>query len=757
MNPPPYTQHSEDGAAALGSDTQRGTEQEACKYGKNTVVQEPKIRLLDILKKKTTEPMTLLLLFIGVLYSALGIVTGDGLTAIATVAMVFVLLVLVNVWNEYRTNRAISALHRLVPQTSTILRSEQLREPIAMKHLPRTLVWMAVFLAILIPLLGYIRGLPGLQDYPAGAVLYGLALAFAFVPRELPLIIATALGIGSLALSCKGAIVKRMNAAENLGNVSIIATDIAGILTEDKLRVEHLYFDGTIHASREFGENEKSALRTGFLASDTPDNQLSNSMAKAILERLKQVGIDKTAVTSNWILKDELRLDNKQKLVTYIYQYGNSTVALTSGEPEKLLATSNRILLEGQETPLTDELRAEASRAAARMAHAGERLLAFGYRRLHPDESVDEAEREIVFVGIIGFIDPPRLGVPSAIRNCQKAGIRILLITGEHPQTAKTLAGQIGIPNTHVLSAEEMATMPDEVLKEALKITPVFANIAPGDKLRIIQLLRATGETVAVTGTDIDDVPALKKAHIGIAMGTNGADVREAADIVLVDDNLAAIENAISECRRFNGNIRKGIRFYLASKAASALTFMVPVLLGVPLPFAPIQVLVLVLFVDLVASVLFVGEPQERGAMNKPQAPYATFMDERMLRSLLIGALSLTLAVTATYLFTYYSTAEITHARTVAFATLLFSQVFLALNLRTGNTPLFKHGILTNRIMLLWGLLAVFLLAVGTSLSATQAALQITSLGASDWVLVVGVSFLATFWIELKKVLSGKV
>jgi len=715
----------------------------------NTLVQESKIRFLDILKKKATEPMTLLLLAIGILYGALGVVNNDGFTAVTTVAVVVVFLVLVSVWNEYRARRVISAL-----QMVSVLENGRLREQVAMKSLPRTLVWLALFFAVLVPLVGFIRGVPGLQDHPAVAVLYGLALAFALVPKELPLIVATGLAVGSLVLSRKGVAVKRLNAAETLGNVTVIATDIAGVLTEDKLRVEHLYFDGIIHSSREFGENEKSALRTGFLASDVPNAHFSNSMARAILERLQQAGIDKGVITSNWTLKGQLSFNNKRKLATYIYHYGTSTVALSSGDPEKLLALSNRVLLEGQEVSLTDEIRAEASRAAARMAHAGERLLAFGYRRLHTDDPVDEDERELVFVGIVGFTDPPRREVPNVIRSCQKASVRVIVITSGNPETAKAIAGQVGIPNAYALTSNEMAAMTDEALKEALKTTCIFACVAPEDKLRIIQLLRAMGETVAVTGDSVDDVSVLKKAHVGIATACGVNVAKEAADVVLADYGFATIGAAVGEGRRLYGNIRKGIWYYLAGKAALALIFMVPVLLGVPLPFAPIHILVLVLFTDLAASSLFIAEPLERGAMDKP---FVTFMDKCMLRPLLIGALSLFLTVITTYLSAYYSGVDVIHAQTVAFAAWVFGQVFFALNLRSENTPLFKQGILTNRFMLMWALLAISVLVVCVYLPAAQVALQVTGLEASDWALALGVAFATTFWMELKKLLTGKI
>lgn len=864
----PYTQPPQEVASQLGSNLEAGlTGQEAAarlnRYGKNTLTQEREIRFLGILREEITEPMILLLIAIGVIYSLLG-----SLADAATIIIIIILLVLAEVWNEYRAKRSISSLRQLAPPTATVLRNGQpvevetallvpgdvlllkvgqrvpadariveayglevdessltgesfsavkdasavlpestkvtdqtnmvfadtvitrgrakalvvhtgigtelgrihgitkaAKEPKtalqqAMKQLSKTLVWIAIFFAVLIPVLAYVRGINGSAPLSVGdAVLYGLALAFVVIPEELPIIITMVLGVGSIVLSRRGAIVKRLRAAETLGNVTVIATDKTGTLTESKLHIEHLYFDGSFYASSEFKANEKAALRTAYLASDAPNNALGNPMSNAILERLKQAGLDTQSLSSGWVLKSELGFDAKRKLASYIYQYGNSTVILSSGAPERILERSTMILLEGQEAPLTDELRAQASVAAAKMAQRGERLLAFGYHRIAPDAKDEDVERDIVLVGVIGFIDPPRREVPQAIRSCQQAGIRVIMITGDHPETARTIAGQVGINNAKVLTGAEMAALSDDALKQALKSTSVFARTTPEDKLRIVKLLKELGEVVAVTGDGINDAPALKEAHIGIAMGIRGTDVaKEASGMILTDDNFATIETAVSEGRRLYSNLRKGVRYYLACKVALVSIFLVPIILGIPLPFQPIQIIVLELFMDLAASATFVAEPREKDAMKKPPAdPSRKFMDKTMLRPLFLGALSLFLAVTATYLFAYYSTADATYAQTVAFATWMFGHVFLAFNFRSEDTPLSKQGALSNRVMLVWALLVVFVLVAGTYVPVIQSALKITSLTAPDWAIVVAVAFAATFWMELKKMFTGKI
>jgi Ca2+-transporting ATPase len=294
--------------------------------------------------------------------------------------------------------------------------------------------------------------------------------------------------------------------------------------------------------------------------------------------------------------------------------------------------------------------------------------------------------------------------------------------------------------------------MSDETLKEQLRETDVFARFTPEDKLRLVRLLKEVGEVVAVTGDGINDAPALKEAHIGVAMGIRGTDVaKEAADMILTDDNFAALEIAVSEGRRLYSNLRKGVRYYLACKVALVSIFLVPIILGIPLPFAPIQIIVLELFMDLAASSTFIAEPREFDAMKKPPIKRCErFMNRAMLQTLFLGALSLFVAVTVTYLFTWYTTQDVMYSRTVAFATWMFGHIFLAFNFRSDHEPLMKEGrILSNKVMLLWALLTIVALVVGTALLATP--LQITSLSLLDWALAIGVAFAATFWMELKK------
>jgi Ca2+-transporting ATPase len=400
------------------------------------------------------------------------------------------------------------------------------------------------------------------------------------------------------------------------------------------------------------------------------------------------------------------------------------------------------------------------------MAKSGERLIAFGYRRIESmqTQKKQELEHDLVFVGVVGFTDPPRAQVKDAIRACRNAGIKVVMITGDHPETARAVATEVGIDNSRVVTGTELSRITDEDLKRILGETFLFARVTPEDKLRLVRLLRQNGEVVAVTGDGINDAPALKEAHIGVAMGIRGTDVaKETADMILTDDNFATIETAVKEGRKLFSNLKKGVRYYLACKMALVASFLLPIAIGVPLPFAPIQIIVLELFMDLAASATFVAEPEERDIMALPPLnPKERFMNRTMMTTLIKGALSLFMAVSVTFLAAWYLNSGLAAdqrtklAQTVAFATWMLGHVFLALNFRSDREPLSKQGPLSNKLMVLWALIVVFSLIMATGLPVLHDALKITSLSLADWAIVLSVSFFATFWMEFKKILKPR-
>jgi Ca2+-transporting ATPase len=848
----------------LGTDLERGlTTTEAKlrleKFGENTLGEEKKETFWAALKEEAREPMILLLIGVGVLYS----IWGSILDA-ATIFTVIAVLVLSEVYNEWKAEQGIESLKELATPRPLVLRDGKIGEvesaelvpgdvlplsvgeripadsrlyrsyglqldessltgesmpvskisdvvlpestqvtdlsnmvlagtlivqgegmavvattgrntelghiatlteeaeeeetplQVAMEQLSKTLVWIALFFSVSIPVLGYLRGQP-LQTM----ILTGLSLAFAVIPEELPIIITMVLAVGTYALSRRGALVKRLRASETLGSVTIIATDKTGTITEGLMRLGHIYSQDEL-AEPKGNASEQAILEMGVLATRGQTTLASdrfrgfNPMGGAIVDSATSAGasIEELAKRS---LVNELSFDTRTKTASYIYREGAKLRVYMSGAPEAVLARSSKILLDSREVSLSDLGRSHVNEAIERIAEMGERALAVSYKDLSDTEVDSPQESDMVFVCLLSFIDPPRNEVSDVVRMCKEAGIRVVMLTGDHPETAKTIAAQVGIDAREVLTGPNITDMSDADLGKAVKTTSVFARITPEHKLRIVRLLKGAGEVVAVTGDGVNDAPALKEAAIGIAMGVRGTDAaKEAADIVLTDDNFVSIGSAVREGRKIFDNLRKGVKYYLAVKVALVLIFTLPIILNVPLPFAPIQIILLEMFMDLAASSGFVAEGFESNLMTRPpRDPSAKFLDRSTLTGIFASAISLFVAVSFCYLTAYYRSGDLVYAQTVAFSTWIVSHILLAF-VRRSDEPLMRRGLFSNRVMVLWALAAIGLLLAVIYLPFLQGLVRVTALGWFDWATVMAASFVATVWIEAAKYLRVK-
>lgn len=683
---------------------------------------------------------------------------------------------------------------------------------LAMKSLTKWLILVALFFSALIPLLTFLRGQPlqstlinfilfgafqGWVPYwfvlilynPLGyidlstiqnaisslfglnplqqieqLILTGLSLAFVTVPEELPIIITMVLGSGAYALSRKNSIVKKLKAAETLGSVTVICTDKTGTITQNRMTLKRIYSDGHLTEELASKNSHQKILEAGLLSGEAFSTLKSgkaiyrNPMSIAILEAAKKNKINTDKLQKKYQIKDKLVFDRERKMESFIYQNqeDKELYVFSAGAPESIIDKSTKKLENEKETDLTAAEKTKLKEVVSEMATDGERLIAVAYRKLSPQEklSMEQVEKNLVFVGIMGFFDPPRPEVKDAILSCQKAGINVIMITGDHPLTAKAIASSVGIStDAGVLSGAEITPMSDKELEKAVKKISVFARATPEHKLRIVRLLRKQGEVVAVTGDGINDAPALKEAEIGIAMGVRGTDVaKETADMILTDDNFATVETAVREGRKMYDNLRKGVRYYLGVKIALVAIFILPILLGIPLPFAPIQIIVLELFMDLAASATFVAEPAESDIMTRPpRDPKEKFMKRSLQISIFLNAASLFAAVSICYLFVYYRTLNLTTAQTVAFAAWMIGHVFLAFNSRSQREPLYSLGFFSNKIMVAWAILSIAALIVATMVPPIQGVLKITYLEPINWAIAFIVTFACTFWLEAKK------
>jgi Ca2+-transporting ATPase len=866
----------EDVLKGLGTDSEKGlTSQEAKarlgKYGENVLVEEEQESFFDALKEEVREPMILLLISVGVLYGILG---SDHLLDAATIFTVIIILVSVEVYNEFKAEQGVESLKKLTSPTSVVLRdgkpkevpstqivpgdvfllsvgerisadarlirayglqldessltgesfpvlkdaeavvsadaqtpeltnmvfagtlitqgeglsvvtstgkntelgrvselakeAEEPQTPLqeTMEELSKTLVWIALFFSIIIPVFSYIRAYAGgyLSRQPLPTlVLTGLSLAFAVIPEELPIIITMVLAVGTYALSKRNALVKHLKASETLGSVTVIATDKTGTLTENSMKLGHVYMNGDL-VQPSGSADEKGLLEVGILSTHAQATmeyeklRNTNPMGAALISSAETAGLDLNELGS-YVLTDEFSFDNRTKMASYVYEKGNRRIVYSSGAPEAIMEKSSMILLDGEEVDFGDSERNKVTQVVAKAASDGERTMGLAYRVLGAREKREKLVRDLVFAGLVSFFDPPRPEVKGVVATCGEAGIRVIMLTGDHAETAKAIATQVGMANTeNLLTGEQVSSMDDEQLKEALKTTSIFARITPEHKLRIVRLLKDMGQVVAVTGDGVNDAPALREAAIGISMGQKGTDAaKEAADMILTDDNFVSIGSAIREGRKIFDNLKKGTRYYLSVKVALVLIFLLPIFLGIPLPFAPIQIIILEMFMDLAASSGFVAEGLEPDIMKRPpRDPKERMLNKQALTRIFIGAACLFAAVSFCYLLTYYRTGNLVYAQTVAFSAWILSHIFLAFNTRSETEPLVKRGLLSNKVMVVWGLLAIIMLVTVTIVPGLQTLIRTTSLGWSDWLLVVVASFAATSWIEATKLINKR-
>ena len=743
------------------------------KFGPNKIFQASKVSFWGIAKHEVTEPMILLLLVVGFFYSLWG-EFGDAIT----IFVVIFLLVLSEVYNEYRAKKAIASLEKIASPKTKVLRDGQINEinseevvpddililtpgtkiaadakilqsiglqvdesaltgesfpqdkstknpiyagtvitsgegqavvlatgkntkigqtaaalkdikppktalQLAMKSLAGKLVYLAAFFSILIPLIGILRG----QDLRT-MVLTGLSLSFATIPEELPIVITMVLGLGAYTLSKSNFLVKKIKAAEILGNATVIVTDKTGTITENQMKIVSLY-----------PNNEKEILKTAYLAvsqySLSPmDEEIKNKAAELkIGEQMPE-------------LVRQRNLGNGRKSKSVIRKNGEEYELFISGAPEEIFTMCRDI---GDD--INKELAAETAK--------GRRVIAVAYKKINPaqkDFDFVKLEKELNFVGLISFEDPPRDGVKQTISQAAKAGIRTVMVTGDHPLTASFIAKQVGIlTNDKVLTGQDLDNLSDEQLQDTVKSVSVFARTTPEHKYRLVQALQKNGEVVAVTGDGINDALALKGADIGIAMGIRGTDVaKEAAEVVLADDNYITITKGIFEGRKFFDNLQKGIKYYLSVKVALILIFLLPVLLGIPLPFAPIQIILLELFMDLAASAGFVAEPKEKNIfVRPPRNPKEDIINDSVIKDILTKGTVLFVAVTSVYLYARSQNLSLLETQTFAFAAWIFGHIVLAFISRSDRESIFSQGIFTNRVINLWALAAIAFLILG--------------------------------------------
>ena len=543
---------------------------------------------------------------------------------------------------------------------------------------------------------GLLQGQPALLMF-----MTALSLAVAAVPEALPAVITLALGLGARRLGEKNALVRRLPAVESLGSVTYICADKTGTLTENRMTLSVLYADGAEHTELTAALPGLLGQRIGevlALCNDADaDSMRGDPTELALLAGAQAMGCDKRALVQRLPRTGELPFEAERRCMVTLHDGSDGALALVKGAPERVIEGCRDQLTSQGRVAMTDSL----LEAADTMAERGYRVLALAFRDDFTgtgEVSAAELETGWTFLGFAGLIDPPRAGALDAIRECRAAGIVPVMITGDHPATARAIARQLEIADgaSESFTGDELAVLSDDEFEQHVERIRVYARVDPEQKIRIVRALQDRGHFVAMTGDGVNDAPALKAATIGVAMGRRGTDVaREAAELVLLDDSFATIVTAVNEGRRIFDDIRKFIRYTMTSNSGEIWVLVLAPLLGLPLPLLPLHILWINLVTDGLPGLALSAEPAERDAMQRrPRPPEESIFAHGMAGhilwvGLLIGGLTL-----ATQAWTW--TRNEAEWQTMVFTVLVIAQLFHCLAIRSERLSLASIGLFSN-------------------------------------------------------------
>jgi len=552
-------------------------------------------------------------------------------------------------------------------------------------------------ICLLIFLAGMLRGEPVML-----MLLTAVSLAVAAIPESLPAVVTIALALGAYRLARHQALMRRLSSVETLGAISWICSDKTGTLTENRMSVDSLWLQQEPVAP-ETGTREAQQLFTAMLLCNDARQQgeaiLGEATETALLEAALQHGSGMSEFSTSLPRIGELPFESVRMRMTTFHQDGSEVIGYTKGAPEAVLSLCTG-WWENEDKPAWDADKASA--AAAALAAEGMRVLAFAARRWPVQPDAASAENELLFIGLVSLIDPPREEAAAAIATCKSAGITPVMITGDHPSTAAAIADRLGLAEqgTRLLTGEELEAMEDAELATCVEKVRVYARMDPAQKIRIVKALQARGEYVAMTGDGVNDAPALRQADIGVAMGRNGTDVaREASDMILLDDNFATIVAAISGGRHIYDNIRRFIRYMLTTNFAEVLVIMLAPFLGLPLPLLPIQILWINLVTDGMPGLALTLEPPERNLMQRlPRPPGETLFAQGLWQKVLCTGLLMALLVLGIQYWSIHHSGS--HWQTMVFTALTFTQLGNVLVIRSDRESLLRIGVTSNPVLL---------------------------------------------------------
>ena len=634
----------------------------------------------------------------------------------------------------------------------------------------KTLSLVGLIVCVVIFAIGLIRdGWAAWVNY----VFIAISLAISIIPEGLPATSTIIMALGVQRMAKKNALVKSLPAVETLGSATVVCCDKTGTLTLNKMTVTHLavgddFLQGVTTKVEDVSKKYDRSVYQNLLSGaalcinakkdpDNPGNILGDPTEGALVYLAEKFGIDCEEYEDAHPRAFEQPFDSDRKRMSVLNRMEGELTVYTKGAVDEMLPLCTKYRTKDGVREMTEADREQILKVCNGMSAEALRVLGFAVRSVSevPEDESCDLERDLTFVGVVGMIDPPRKEVIQAVETCHTAGIRVVMITGDHKVTAMAIAKQLHIfrDGNTVISGQELDEMTDEQLDEAVKTCVVFARVSPSDKLRIIQSLKRTGEVAAMTGDGVNDSPALKEADIGVAMGITGTDVaKDAADVILLDDNFTTIEYAIREGRRVYRNIQKVIQFLVAGNIAEILILLLAVVFGWQMPILAVHILLINLATDSLPAVALGVDPASANIMKHKPIKSGTLFEKGMIYRIVLHGLFISAAALAAYWIGMLVYENHDESMTMTFIVLSVSQLSHALNQRSNTDSIFKRGQGHNKFLLIALLASAAIVALVVFVPPLMSLFDLVYIGWTEWLICIGLSLFPLVAVEISKI-----
>ena len=637
-----------------------------------------------------------------------------------------------------------------------IIEDESPETPIQKKlaEVGKILAIACIIICVLIFVIGIFKKIPIIEMF-----MTSVGLAVAAIPEGLPAIVTIMLSIGVTKMAKKNSIIRKLPAVETLGSSSVICSDKTGTLTQNKMTVTEI----RNCFGRANSNERKFILELGTMCTDTTEERINGKLGfvgeateVAISNAAMEEGVSKSFLYDEMKRINDIPFDSKRKMMTTIHKYGNEYRIITKGAPDVLLKRCSNCYSGGQIVPIFSK-KDDINEQNNQMAEKALRVIAVAYKDVEKLPEMQDVEKDLIFCGLIGMIDPPREGVKEAVRTCRRAGIKTVMITGDHLQTAKAIAKELGILKRGDLAidGETLERMSQHELEQNIMDYSVFARVSPEHKVRIVKAFQSTGAVVAMTGDGVNDAPALKNADIGIAMGKGGTDVaKNAADMILLDDNFVTIVEAVKQGRNIYDNIKKAIHFLISTNIGEIVTIFFGLVLGIKSPLLAIQLLWINLVTDSLPAIALGLEKEEENIMSRlPRNPKKNlFADGLWWKIIIEGAMLGIFTLLAFSIGNRLYSVEV--GRTMAFLTLGILELVHSFNIKSEES-IFKIGVLENKYLVGALVLGVILQVIVVVVSPLAQVFSLVPLTGMHWLYTILIAVAPIPIVEIQKAVNG--